>query len=76
MILNLRPTSELALVAVIEEMSIRFSEEQHLEIVTIVGEVLGMPDVETERKRMRDSAIDAREKQKDFSVDTDLEELS
>ncbi|KAI0441010.1 HRDC-like protein [Xylaria telfairii] len=41
MVVNLRPTTIVALNAVLEDMGARFSEQQHEEIMSIIIEVLG-----------------------------------
>ncbi|CAG9979266.1 unnamed protein product [Clonostachys byssicola] len=50
MILNLRPCSVPALNTTIEDMEVRFTEDQQMEILTIITEVLGQfdPPEETE----------------------------
>lgn len=73
MIINLRPTTTEALAVAIEEMSERFSEEQHFEIADIVGEVLGKQDGEAVQ-RMRDSANDARDRQNALSTEMEVGE--
>lgn len=44
MILNLRPSSVVALNTVLEDMSDRYTEEQQEEMVQIILEVLGEPE--------------------------------
>ena len=44
MILNLRPSSNAVLSAVIEDMEERFSEDEQNAILAIIGEVLGHDD--------------------------------
>lgn len=49
MILNLRPNSVATLNTVLEDMELRFTEDQQVEIVTIITEVLGQfPPAEDE----------------------------
>lgn len=46
MILNLRPLDAVSLFLVVQEMYGRFTEEQHEEMLAIIREVLGTPEVE------------------------------
>lgn len=46
MILNLRPLDAVSLFLVVQEMYERFTEEQHEEMLAIIREVLGTPEVE------------------------------
>jgi hypothetical protein len=64
MLLNHRPTHISHLSYLLEEAGERFPEEQtQWDIINIVAEVLGTPDLEAERAAMEKNARDARERQ-------------
>jgi hypothetical protein len=65
MIMNLRPTKPESLNTIVEEMEERFPDGIQMEIVGIIGEVLGKPDGEAERQAMSDNAKEARKEQFD-----------
>ena len=65
MIMNLRPTKPESLNTIVEEMEERFPDDVQMEIVRVIGEVLGKPDGEAERQAMTDNAKEARKEQLD-----------
>ena len=73
MIMNIRPASESNLNTVLEQMEERFTDAQQVEIVTIIGEVLGRPDGEAERHAMTENAKEAR--QEEFNQVSQQEEV-
>lgn len=66
MILNLRPTNLINLTTLIEEMDLRFTEEQQQEMVKIIAEVLGKPDSEANRQAMTENR-EARKEQSELA---------
>jgi len=61
MIMNIRPGDEASLNTVLEEMESRFNDEKQLEMVNIIGDILGRPDGNTERHVMNEIANEARQ---------------
>jgi len=74
MIMNIRPTKPENLNTIIEEMEDRFpSDEQQMRIVSLIAEVLGMPDGKAEKQAMVDNAR-TRKEQEDQEAQ-ELEEM-
>lgn len=76
MIMNLRPTKPENLNTIIEEMEVRFPEdEQQRKIVSLIAEVLGTSDGAAERQAMTDNAKEARKEQLDQESKEQQEEV-
>jgi hypothetical protein len=76
MIMNLRPTKPENLNTIIEEMEVRFpDDDQQRKIVDLIAEVLGRPDGAAERQAMTENAKEARKEQLDQEAREQQEEM-
>ena len=71
MIMNLRPTKGESLNTIVEEMDARFSDDEQLEIVSIISEVLGTADGNAERQAMTDQAEERKAQQPETKMEVD-----
>jgi hypothetical protein len=74
MIINLRPTNVINLNTLVEELEVRFSDEQQEEIVAIIVEVLGKSDWQAEKQAMEEQS-NAKESQKGEGKPTQQEQV-
>lgn len=75
MIINLRPTKPASLNTIVEEMEERFPDDDQMEIVRVIGEVLGKPDGGAERQAMSENAKEARKEQLDQGARDEMMEV-
>ena len=62
MIMNLRPIDVVGLSTIVQEMEVRFPEEEtQEELAAIIVEVLGAPDVAQEKENMEKDADNDRQ---------------
>lgn len=74
MIMNLRPIDVVGLSTIVQEMEVRFPEEEtQEELAAIIVEVLGAPDVAQEKEDMTRDADHERQIQEGADMDVDAD---